>query len=333
MIRVYIIYYGKTIEITSLCESVKVSGSITNVCRELEITMGYGVYNTNIPRVDLNAGTLIWATLDDTEIFRGKIIGDSLKTDNTLTFQAYDFAWYLKQNEVTFNFSNTTAEDATKAILDKIGVQASYIYPTGITLSQLIAKQPAYDAIMQLYTQVAKQTGQKFYTWSDQGRILVTTFGGKTASTIIRPCSNGLPNGNLLSFEYTETMENMVNRVEIYDSNNNLITTVDSDSSIKDYYGLIQKNYTQEEDKDYNIVANGMLHNLDIDIKCQVIGNYNEYFTGNAVQVQIPWISNVKDATLYITSDSSTWDIGTGTYIQDLTLNLEKTMDSKETTS
>lgn len=333
MIRVYIIYYGKTIEITSLCQSVKISGSITNVCRELEITMGYGVYNTNIPRVDLNAGTLIWATLDNTEIFRGKIIEDSLKTDNTLTFQAFDYAWYLKQNEVTFNFSNTTAEDATKAILDKIGVPYSYIYPTGIAINQLIAKKDAYSAIMELYTQVAKQTGQKFYLFADQGKILVTTVGGKTVPTIIRPCTNGLPNGNLLSFEYTETMENMVNRVEVYDSNNNLITTVESDSSIKNYYGLIQKNYTQEDDKDYNIVANGMLHNLDLDIKCQVIGNYNEFFMGSGVKVQIPWISNVKDTVMYITSDSSTWDIGTGTYIQDLTLSLEKIMDSKESTS
>lgn len=333
MIRVFIYYYTTNIEITSLCESVKISGSLTNVCRELEITLGYGVYNTNIPRIDLNAGTLIWATLDNTEIFRGKIIGDSLKTDNTLTFQAFDLAWYLKQNEVTFNFSNTTAEDATKSILDKIGVPYSYIYPTGIALNYLISKKTAYDAIMELYTQVAKQTGQKFYLWADQGKILVATVGGKTVPTIIRPCTNGLPNGNLLSFEYTETMENMVNRVEVYDSNNNLIAAVDSDASVKNYYGLIQKNYTQEEDKDYNIVANGMLHYIDLDIKCQVVGNYNEFFMGAGVRVQIPWITKVKDVVMYITSDSSTWNIGTGTYTQDLTLSLEKTMDTKETTS
>lgn len=332
MIKIYCVYYGNTIEITSLCSSVKISGSLTSVCRELDITMGYGIFNTNIPRIDLNAGTLIWALLDGEEIFRGKIIEDTLKTDDTLTFQAFDFAWYLKENEVTFNFSNTTAEDATRSILTKLGIGANYIYPTGIAINQLIAKQTGYDAIMQLYTQVGKQTGQRFYLWMDKEKVMVTTFGGKIVNTIIKPSDKGIANGNLLSFEYTETMANMVNKVEIYDSNNALIDTVNSDSSVSNYYGLIQKSYTKEDDKDYGIVANGMLHNLDLDIKCQVIGNYNEFFTGAGVKVQIPWLRNLKDTVMYITSDSSTWNIASGTYIQDLTLNLEKIMDSKETT-
>lgn len=334
MIKIYCIYYDKTIEITSLCSSVKISGSLSSVCRSLDITMGYGIFNTNIPRIDLNAGTLVWAVLDDIEIFRGKIIGNGIKTDDTLEFQAFDFTWYLKQNEVTFNFSNTIAEDATKAILDKLGIKVGYIYPTGIVINYLIAQKTAYDAIMEIYTQVSKQTGEKFYLWGDKGEVNVTLIGEIAANTIIKPCTGlNYADGNLISFEYTETMENMVNRVEIYDSNNNLITAVDSDTSIKDYYGLIQKNYTKEDDKDYNIVASGMLHNLDIDIKCQVIGNYNDFFTGNAVKVQVNWINNLKDTIMYITSDSSTWDIATGTYVQDLTLNLEKTMDQKETTA
>ena len=332
MIKVYCIYNGITTEITNLCTSVKISGSFTNVCRALDITMAYGIFNTNIPRANLNAGTLIWVLLDGEEIFRGKLIEDTIKTDNTITFQALDFAWYLKQNEVTFNFSNTTAEDATKAILDKIGVGASYIYPTGVAINHLIAKQSAYDAIMEMYTQVSKQTGQKFYLYADLDSILVNLFGEKTAETIIKPADKGLSyvNGNLLSFEYTETMANMVNRIEVYDSNNNKIDTINSDNSIQNQYGLIQKNYTQEDNKDYKVVANEMLHNLDIDIKCKVLGNYNDYFTGKAVRVQIPWIANIKDTILYITEDSHTWDIGTATYTSELTLNLEKIMDEKD---
>ncbi|AGX43948.1 XkdQ/YqbQ family protein [Clostridium saccharobutylicum] len=332
MIKVFCIYYGNTVEITNLCESIKISGSLTNVCRELDITMGYGVFNTNISRTDLSAGTLVWVTLDDEEIFRGKLIEDTLKTDDTLTFTAFDFAWYLKQDEVTFNFNGTTAEDATQSILDKVGVSSDYIYPTGIAINHLIAKQSPYDAIMEMYTQVKKQTGEKFYLWMSGDKVMVTQFGGKIANTIIKPCTQGLSyaDGNLISFEYTETMANMVNRVEVYDNNNNKIDTVNSDSSVQNRYGIIQKNYVQEDGKDYKTVANQMLHNLDITIKCKVLGNYDDYFTGKGVTVQIPWINKVSNTVLYITEDCHTWDIGTGTYTSELTLNLEKVMDEKE---
>lgn len=332
MIQIYSNYNGKVINITNLCSSVEASGSKSNVARQLDITMVYGIYNKNVPKIMLSTGEVVKAFLDGVEIFRGIIMNQTLKTDNTINITCFDYCWYLTQSKVTFNFKNTTADKATRDILTRLDkdVQIGYLYPSNVVVNRLIAQKSAYDSIMELYTEVSKQYNVKFYLFAGTNTINVSTIGGQTANTIIKPCTNiNKLDGNLISLEYKEDMSNMINRIEIYDSNNNWIDTVIDPESNVNFYGVIQDNYVQEADKDYRIVATNKLHGIDKDVTVEVLGNF-EYFTGKAVKVQIPFLEYLKDVTMYVVGDSHTWDINTGKYKTTLNLSYNITMDEKE---
>lgn len=344
MIAIYCILGGLTYNITNLCESISISGSLTGVCRQLDITMEYGIYTKNFPAFGIPIEMPIWVR-DESEdgnlkegLFSGKVRSANKTGEGKCTITAFDFAYYLKQSDITKNFQNISAEQGTKEILEELGVEINYLYPSNIAISKLIAQQNAYDSIMDLYTQVHKQTGELFYlSASYYNKIGVYKVNQHICKNVIRACSNvNTLDGNLISVEYKEDGENMVTRVKVYDENNQLVDTIDSDlyKQYPDYYGVIQKNYVIEEDKDYKTVVQQTLYDIDKDISVEVLGDY-DYYTGSAVKVYIPWIdqlnsTNGEFATAYITSDTHTWDIASGSYTTKLELTLTEIMDEKE---
>lgn len=184
---------------------------------------------------------------------------------------------------------------------------------------------------MELYTQVSKQTGKQYFIYMDGIKVNVGEMGGILSNTIIKPASD--PNatvcdGNLISFSYKDSMGNMVNKVKIYDENNNYISKVQTNGEIA-YYGILQDNYVKEKDKDANVVAKNKLHGVDKEVECKVLGNW-DYRTGYAVHTQIPYVDILSNAKMHIIADTHTWDIQTGEYTTELTLSFVCKMDAKE---
>ncbi|MHB9947322.1 terminase [Clostridium botulinum] len=329
MIRIYKNYNGRTSEITNFCTSVTISGSLTEVSRKLECTCFYRIWDHNHVNEQIGPITKVWAVLDNKEIFRGIVIDRSINSDETLTFTAFDYAFYLVKNKVTYNFKNITANNATKKILSEIGVQAGSIASSNIKINRLLAQKTVYDSIIELYTQVSKQTGKQYYIYMAGLKVNVGELGKNVSSKPIKPTSDVFHgDGNMLSFEYKDTMSNMVNRVKIYNDKNGYIGKVENSSMIKTY-GILQDNYVKEEDKNSNIVARNMLHGLDREFNCSTIGDYN-YRTGYAVNIKLFAINNLTNVKMYVITDSHTWDMDNGTYITNLDLSYVNKMDAKE---
>ena len=328
MIKIFKNYNGKIEDITNFCTSVSISGSLSEVSRKLECNIMYPLTDPYQVRQQLSPVTKVWAVLDGKEIFRGIVIDRGITSNDELQFTAFDYAYYLTKNKVTYNFKNITADNATKKMLSEIGVQAGNIANSNIRLNRLIAQKTVYDAIMELYTQVSKQTGKQYYISMVGTKVNVEELGKNVVDKVIKSAKNTFTgDGNLLSFEYKDTMGNIINRVKIYDDKNGYINKVENANNIK-YYGTLQDNYVKEEDKNANVVAKNMLHGLDMEFACSTIGNIL-YRTGHAVKVKLPTISNLNDAIMYVTEDTHTWDIETGTYITDLNLSYVNKMDSK----
>ncbi|AJA42599.1 xkdQ protein (endogenous virus) [Clostridium phage phiCT453B] len=329
MIRIFKNYNGKVGEITKFCTSITMSRSITEVSRKLECTIMYPLTDPYQVRQQIGVATKVWATLDNKEIFRGIVIDREINDNDELHFIAFDYAFYLTKNKVTYNFSNTTADRAVKQILGEIGVQTGNIVTSNIKLRWLIAQKSVYDAIQELYTQVSKQTGKQYFIVMSNTKVNVIEMGSKLTSKIIKPARDVFTgDGNLLNFSYKDSMENMINRVKIYDDKNNYLNKVENASDIK-YYGILQDNYVKEKDKNATIVAKNMLHGIDRDISVEVLGDYN-YRTGYAVNVQIPYISTLKNTLMYIKGDAHTWDIESNTFTTQLELSYINKMDTKE---
>ncbi|HGG0416532.1 TPA: terminase [Clostridium sporogenes] len=329
MIRIYKNYNGKTSEITNFCTSVTLSGSLTEVSRKLECTCFYKIWDHNHVNEQIGPITKVWATLDNKEIFRGIVIDRSINSDETLTFTAFDYAFYLMKNKVTYNFRNITANNATRKILSEIGVQAGSIASSNIKINRLIAQKTVYDSIMELYTQVSKQTGKQYYIYMTGLKVNIGELGNNVSNKYIKPTSDVFHgDGNMINFEYKDTMNNMIDRVKIYDDKNGYIGKVEISENIRTH-GILQDNYVKEEDKNPYIVAKNMLRGADKEFSCTTIGNY-EYRTGSAVIVKLFAVSNLLNTRMYVISDNHTWDVGTGTYTTDLGLSYVNKMDAKE---
>ncbi|GAB6150760.1 XkdQ/YqbQ family protein [Clostridium novyi] len=335
MIRVFKSYDNIVHEITDLCKSVSLSNSLTSVSRQLSCSIYYSITdrknNILLGKMQIGAGTKVWITLNNKEIFRGIVVDRTLTSEDTLEFTAFDYAYYLNKNTITKNYNNITVDSATRDILSEIGVQAGYIVPSNIKLRYLLAQKKVYDSIMELYTQVSKQTGKQYFIYMDGIKVNVGEMGEVLSNTIIKPASD--PNvtvcdGNLISFSYKDSMGNMINRVKIYDENNNYISQVQNNGEIA-YYGILQDNYVKEKDKDANVVAKNKLHGVDKEVECKVLGNW-DYRTGYSVHTQIPYVDILSNAKMHIIADTHTWDMTTGEYSTELTLSFVCKMDKKE---
>lgn len=321
MVELYAFIGAEFKNITHCCKNVSINGSVSEISRKLSTTFIKANWNNNIGKVDIDVGTYVYAYLDNKEIFRGITVDRSINGQEEMSITCFDYCFYLKKSKVTHNFRNTTAETGTREILQELGVSAGDIAYTGIAINRLIAEKSGYDAIMELYSQVYKQTGRKFYLVMDCNKVCVRELGQLCNGQVI-------VEKNVINFDFKDSMQDMVNRVKIYDDKNNYIATVQDENMMNDY-GILQEIYKKEKDKDYYVVANGMLKGKTRELSVEILGNYN-CRTGYAIPVTVDMLQLERE-TMYITSDSHTWDIATGNYITSLNLLWENNMDVKDT--
>lgn len=340
-IEIHCLLNNQDHNLTKLCSELEVSGSLGNVCRQATITLQIGIFTKNFPYVTIPDYTPIWVREVNndgsfkTGIFSG-IVVDFSKTDKEYKITAFDYAYYLKRSTITKNFNCISAEQGTKEICNELGLNTTYLYPTGIQVSMLVFQKNAYDTIMGLYTEASRQTGEIFYLNADYyNNIYVARAGNYICDNIISPASgdSNVCDGNLLSIEYKETGSNLVNKVNVYDENNQLIDTLYNESYPVTQYGVLQAEYTKEEDKDYKtVVDKSQFHGIEKEIDVEILGDYNAW-SGSSVYIEVPWIDDIKTKTLtYIKADTHTWNIETNSYTSKLTLVLDKNLmlDEKE---
>jgi len=328
MIQLFSLYNGAVTDITNVIKSISCSGDKAQVARKLDITLAYPIWDRNQPRTQIAPGTKVWLLLDGKEIFRGIAWDRTINSaSEDLPFVAYDYLIYLTKSKVTYNFVNITPEDATKKICSELGIETGGIASTGIKVNRLIAQKTGYEAIMEMYTQASKTNGKKYIPVMDGIKLSVIEKGKVVADYTLKSQLDGKGN-NMLSTSYHDTMDGMLNKVKIYDSENKYLGEVSNGSWVNDY-GLIQDNYTKEADKDSNAVANGMLTGIQREVTIPALGNW-DCRTGYAVSTEIFYISTLQNATMFIDGDTHTWEPGTGKYTMSLNLSYKNVMDSKE---
>ncbi|KLU66761.1 hypothetical protein DEAC_c14290 [Desulfosporosinus acididurans] len=327
MIKIFVLYDNKVTDITNVVKSISNTGDKAQAARKLDVTFTYPIWDRNQPRTQIRPGSKVWVVLDGKEIFRGVTWNREIDSaSESLPFMAYDYLIYLTKSKVTFNFVDITPEDATRKICEELGVEVGDLAGTGIKVKRLIAQKTGYEAIMEMYTQASKQNGKQYIPVMDGTKLCVIEKGKVIANyTLISQIDD--PTNNMIGTNYRDTLDGMVNKVKIYDDKNNYVGEVGNDSW-RNEYGLIQENYVKEADKDSNVVATGMLSDIQQDVTIQALGNW-ECRTGYAVNTKIFYISNLQNAVMYVDGDTHTWEPATGKYTMSLNLSYKNQMDSK----
>ncbi|WP_027624388.1 XkdQ/YqbQ family protein [Clostridium lundense] len=330
MIKIYAEYNKKYItDITPFCKSVSISGDKEQCSRRLEVSLLYSIFDRNHETTQINPGTKVWVTLNGEKIFSGIVFDRSLSSSSQeIQFTAFDYLIYLLQNTVTYNFNKMPASKAVEKIIKDLGINFNRIPNINIPITRLISDQSAYEAIMGIYTEIYKQNGKKYMLVADDTKISVIEKGAVVTDFVINSTRNDSETNTVLGLEYKDTMSSMVNRVMIYDDNGKFIGKVE-DSKLFSYFGILQRTCQKEDGKSPYAMAKTMLHGVDRDVSIESIGNWS-CRTGYAVNTKIFYLDNLQTNILYIDADTHTWEVATGKYTMNLTLNYENKMDIKE---
>lgn len=326
MIQIFTLRNNLTTNITPICKSISISGSTSQVARKLDVSLAYSIFDRNQSRTQVGPGTKVWVVLDGKEIFRGIVWDRELSSGEDLTFTAYDYLIYTTKSKVTYNFKNISANDATKKVCSELGISIGSLASTG-RFNRIIQGKAAYEAIMEMYTQDSKVTQKQYIVIMIGTKLNVFVRGAIVAdfSLISQLNSN---NSNISSMSYKDTLDSMINKVKIYDDKDNLVGQVQNSSWVSTF-GILQENYTKEENINSNTAAKNMLNGINQDVSIDAIGNWN-CRTGYGIKTKIFYLSVLQNATMYIDSDTHTWDVGTGKHTMSLILNFKNIMDIKE---
>ncbi|WP_125154302.1 XkdQ/YqbQ family protein [Clostridium rectalis] len=330
MIKIYTEYNKKNItDITPFCKSISISGDRDQCARTLQINILYSIFDKNHVKTQINPGTKVWVFLNGMNIFSGIVFDRSLSsTGQEIQFTAYDYLIYLLQNTVTYNFNKMPSFRAVEKVITDLGIKCNKIPKVNIPITRLITDKSAYEAIMEIYTQIYKRNGKMYIPVAEDTKVSIIEKGSVVTDFVIQSTTNNPVTNNVLSLDFSDSMSEMVNRVLIYDENGKFVGKVE-DSNLFPYYGIMQRTYQKEENTNPYSAAKTMLHGVDRNLTVQCLGNWN-CRTGYAVNTKVFYLNNLQNNILYIDSDTHTFEVATGKYTMQLTLNYENKMDIRE---
>lgn len=334
MIKIYSLYDGWNLtEITPVCKSVELSASLDQPARKCSFTMAYSLTDNNQPRVQIGPGTLISIVLDNYgEIFRGEVVDRTLgSSSQEETFTCYDYMRFIMKSSTSMNIKNMPPESVVAKACEEVNIMPGDIISTGISINRVCPDKTYYNIIMECYSEASKQNGKQYIPIMKSDKLRIIEKGQVISDYVLQSSKTDIYNNNLIDMSYKDSLENMVNRVKIFDSDGNYYDEVENSGLVKSY-GVFQTTYSVEDDKDPYTVAQNKLYGFDQEIEIEAFGNYS-CITGYAVKTKIWYLDVLSNATVYINADTHTWECGTGKYTMKLTVSLSNKMDLQEVNS
>ena len=320
MIKILITSSDTTVDVTQLVQTITWSGDYQQCARTLE----FGIISTptdkNVPSVTCELGNGVVFMQGDQTLFTGYIFNRQKDTGSSvINITCYDKGIYLKRNEATYKFSNITPEAIANRICSDFNIDVGDIATTDIKISRNFIGVGLYKIIQTAYT-LASESNEKKYIIRFDGTALNVIEKAVTDETLIIEGGS-----NLMNASTTESIENMINQVAIYNNNDVLVSTQKDADAIK-LYGLLQSYLSQSDNEDATKKAQKLIDDNGVSQKITInnLGNIAN-ITGGTVVVREPYTGLY--GLFYIDSDVHTWK--NGQYYNKLIIDFKNIMDEQ----
>lgn len=303
----YLYINGQKINFTNL----QWSGSKYNAARQ--IVAGY----PSDLAYKFKQGNTVIVKEDKKEIFKGHVFRvDKSYKSNEITVTAYNPMIYFLNSSGVFNVKSTTVGAYIRKIASNVGVPVGSLADSSktIKLEPQLSGINLYEAIMEGYREVKKQTKKNYIPTIEKGKLVIDTAGEVVKDLELR---NEI---NLLDTTYSETIENVINKVLIVDDKGKKIGQV-TGSGLNDW-GIFQDVYSKEDGKNPTTEAKKLLHGLDREVTVEALGDIR-CISGKAVRVKD--LDTGINGLFYIDEDTHTWSGNNHT--MSLTLNYKNEME------
>lgn len=307
--------------ITDLVPSIRWSGGRQSAARALDFTIVASSTDKNVPRTDCPVGANVQLLLGGSALFDGFVISRTKSTESsTIDISCFDRGFYLTQNQTNKKFSNVTPEQVAAQLASEFGMQLGDVAATGFLFSRNFFNISLYDVIATSYYLASASTKKAYHIGFEGSRLCVREKKPDERTLIIEG------GRNLISAVTTESIENMVNTVALYDEGNNFVRKVRDENAAK-LYGTLQRCLTQSGKDDKSAEAEKLIADGGLQEKITVncLGN-TANVTGGCVVVREPYTGLY--GLFWIDSDTHEWK--RGQYYNKLVLNYKNMMDEKE---
>ena len=313
---------GVIYNITNAVSRIVWKGSASEAARIVDFDYINAPYDNTVNLPSISTGDYI--SLEDSkegEIFFGQIFGiEKSSQTGTISFTAYDMMKHLLESTGQYNFKNLTAEAIVAQVCADIQVPIRHLHPTGVNISSMICdKMKMYDIVMAAYTKAHHITGDKYFAMIyKRGLGVYKTEWAVKGFTLSE-------NSNIFSSSISESMDEIKNKILIFDDKGKQIGEVKDDESLKKF-GVFQEIYSKEEGVDPTTGANNLLKiKPSQSIKISALGDINClscYF------VEVKDTATGLSGKYWISSDTHTFE--NGTYKMELELKFDSLMDTKD---
>ena len=225
--------------ITGYTTSVTWTGSAKQAARSVVFNVAYSPNDKEVKVLNIKLGDKIVfypGYPDDTKTkFVGMVTGRDRKSEaGELSYTARDGMMHLLRTSGTYKFVNKTPEKITSLVCKDVKVKTGNLAKTKIPIQKIFFQERSYyEIIMAAYTKAYRKNKKQYIAQMNRDKLEVIEKGKIIPDFYIRQGER------ITDSSYSENIDNMVNRVYIYNSSNQKIGSI-SNSKWEDKFGIFQ---------------------------------------------------------------------------------------------
>ena len=285
-------------------EKVEWSGTDTQASRQITFSIPVNPYDKGFKNAPIKLGDIVTLYSDKEKLFVGVVTSrEKSAAIGTASYTAKDFMHYLLRSSTSRKFVNKTPEQITKQICTEVGIKCGDLAKTGINIPKLIFEdQNIYGIILKAYRKVVGKTRKKYMLTMDGKRLSVIVKGKDSKVTLDQ-------GKDITDASYSDTTDNMVNLVKIYNESMQQIGKVEK-KKLTQKYGIYQSTYTKEDGVNAKKEAEALMVGITKEASVEAIGDIRAVSGKSLVIYDKATGLNGK---FYITSDTHTFENGVHT--------------------
>lgn len=259
MYSLYILKDGQKKDITGYAGKLAWGKSIDSLSTQLVFDV---VTDNAYINVNIDVGDIV-VLEDENIVFKGIITDKTINGDNTFSFSAFDFGFYLNKSKVVKQYTGINASEVIKDICGEFNISVK-VPSLSTSIEQVYYNTTVSDIIIDILEQVENETGEKYLFEVLESTLYIWKKGENEISPTYKPATN-IAEFNVLdevgaNSTSSQSIVDMRNRIHIVDNNSNIVSSVKDDQNISKY-GLLQE-VIKISDEDLNKASNIANNNL-----------------------------------------------------------------------
>ncbi|RKD26680.1 hypothetical protein BEP19_15850 [Ammoniphilus oxalaticus] len=262
--KLWLVKPDKMIDITPLIGTLSWRGNVNELGEEISFDVAFNDARY-FPKNPCDLGdVVILEGKDGVEITRAVIINETRNGRNPISYNAFDYAFYLNKSKKFYQFEKMQADQAIRKIVSDAGVPIGSIVSIPIPITKIYERDERSSTIKDILEIATKSNGIKYRHEMRQGKFYLEPQG----QTIVNPKFKfvwGEIDATLAISEpsRTRSIEDMKNSIEVV-VDGKVVAQVKDDNLIK-RFGLLQEVNqvsSDEEKKKPKQIAQNLLKDL-----------------------------------------------------------------------